>query len=107
MYSPAMDSMRTGVRLRARAVPSTCLPADAPREWLGPSVNEAAEALLKRLGVRVDHGNVSRSILTGWLHCGWRFFATPDAATDAKVAAGRARVVAALDAMEARVAAAA
>ena len=86
-------------------LPATA-PADAPREWLGPSTMQAAEALSQRLGVRATSANVSRSIQTGYLHCGWRFFATPDVSTDAQVAAEHARVVAALDAMEARVGAA-
>ena len=80
---------------------------DAPREWLGPSLSEAAEALAQRLGRSVESGSVSRSIHSGLLHSGWRFFAAPDAAADAKLAAQHARVVAALDAMDARVAASA
>ena len=82
-------------------------PADVPREWLGPSTHEAAEALTQRIGVSVTQSSVSSSIQSGGLSRGWRFFATPDAATDARRAAEHARVVAALDAMEARVAAAA
>lgn len=76
-------------------------PADTPREWLGPSVIEAAEALSVKLGMRVDHGSVSNGILIGRLTRGWRCFATPDAATDAKVAAEHRRVLAALNALPA------
>ena len=77
-------------------------PAGAPREWLGPSINEVAEALWQRFKVRATKRHVSRSILDGFMCCGWRFFATPDAASDAKVAKERRRVLAALDALPAR-----
>jgi hypothetical protein len=82
------------------------VPVDTPREWIGQSTAEAAEALSERFEIPVDSGGISRSILKGYQHCGWRFFATPDLATDAKVAAEHARVLAALDDLDARVAAA-
>ena len=82
------------------------VPADTPREWLGPSTAEAAEALSERFEIPVDSGSISASILKKKPRYGWRFFATPDVAADAKIAAEHARVLAALDAMEKRVAAA-
>ena len=81
------------------------VPADTPREWIGQSTSEAAEALAERFEIRVDHGAISASILKKQPRYGWRFFATPDLATDAKIAAEHARVLAALDDLDARVAA--
>ena len=67
---------------------------------------EAAEELAERFEICVHNASISYSILNKKPCYGWRFFATPDLATDAKVAAEHARVLAALDAMEKRVAAA-
>ena len=77
-------------------------PANAPREWLGPSTNEAAEELSRRLGERVSQAIVSKSILKGVCVRGlWYCFATPEAAADAEAEAEHRRVLVALDALPA------